>query len=340
MRKLVWGILLAGLWSLGLAGCGNDSGTTVAKDTTAGDTVAPTCEPGSAIPASLDLTGSVFRVIELRMEHPDSATGYIKTQLNGLWAMDIQKNVLNLFFKVKAWQPAAKKLTLSIGTGQWDAVKSEYFWDSVPTDVDLDLDNPDVQTPGRYGLGTLDLKPAAVNAAIHIINLAIQGQLECDGAGIYGGALQGSIKRSDAKPLLVKFPIGRTFNEIGLVNFLEVAQVFTDKATSLPDNAGIAEPCPFTADLKGAKVVDGWCIPKKDTAFWDKDCAKNLGCKTNCPTSGTDCGELSSDDADDERCAVEVKDNAVVKTICVQPDAWHFTGTFSAEKIDAIREGP
>ncbi len=330
MRKLVWGILVAGLWSLGLAGCGNDSGTTVTKDTAAADTIAPTCEPGSAIPASLDLAGSVFRVIELRMEHPDSETGYIKTQLNGLWATDIQSNALNLFFRVQAWKPAEKKLTLAIGTGQWDAAAAEYFWDATPTNVDLELDNPNVKTPGRYGLGTLSIKPVSVNNAIHIINLAIQGQLECDGAGIYGGALQGSITREDAKPILVKFPIAGTVNEIGLVDFLELAYVFTDKTTKLPDNAGIAEPCPFTADLKGAAVPDGWCIPKKDTAFWDKDCAVKLGCSKGAP----------QDDADDQRCAVDVKDNAVVKTICVQPDAWHFTGTFSAEKIDAIREGP
>ncbi|MFZ4580794.1 MAG: hypothetical protein ACOYOB_20625 [Myxococcota bacterium] len=285
------------------------------------------CGPNTPVPTEVDPTGAVFRVSKLHMDRPDSETGYVSTQLNAMWSTAIQQKQMNVLIKLQAWLPAQKKATVSIGTGSWNETANTYSWDGIPALLDVEVDNPRIKTPGQHGVGQLSIKPSAFSQPLRVTDLAMQAKLACDASGILGGALQGSIKREDAKAILVKFPIASTVNEIGLVNFLELAYVFTDKATQLADNAGIAAPCPFTADLTDAAVPDGWCIPKKGTAFWDKDCAVMLGCSKGAPQN----------DADDQRCAVEVKDNAVVKTICVQPDAWHFVATFAAERISNVQ---
>jgi len=337
---------------LGVGACGTTTETKKTTDAGGAADSAGACKQGDPVPATIDPTNNVYRITDLVMENPSDSAKFIPSALNGLWSADLNKEppVLNIFFKVKLWDPANHKLTLAVGTGKKDAVG--FYWDAKPADIELTIDNPNAKTPGTFGVGLLPIQPGTVNTPILIRDLAIQANVTCDASGIHNGYLQGSITREDAMPILVEMAMGGKPVSLGLVKFLETAEIFADKTRKMvgcdsakPETC-IAEPCHSQTTLAGKPERDGWCIPKElfgddnktdlaaTSAFWVKDCAKTQGCK---PSDPVDLAAGASGTSA-EACAVRIEGGVKKETKCVVPDSWHFTGNFSAERITNIRE--
>ncbi len=337
---------------LGLCACSSSATTKATVDAGGTADTGAACKAGDPVPATIDPTGNVYRITDLVMENPSDSAKFIPSALNGLWSADLNKDppLLNIFFKLKLWDPTNHKITLAVGTGKKDDVG--YYWDGAPSDIALTIDNPHAATPGTFGVGLLPIQPGTVNTPIKIRDLAIQADVTCDANGINNGYLQGSITREDAMPILVEMTMAGKPVSIGLVNFLETAEIFPDKSRNMvgcdptkPETC-IAEPCHSQTVLAGKPERDGWCIPKEmfddngntdlkvTSTFWVKDCAKTQGCKPSNPP------DLAAGAAGTpaEVCAVHIVAGAKTETKCVVPDSWHFTGNFSAAKITNIRD--
>jgi hypothetical protein len=127
------------------------------------------------------------------MEVTEPANDALLSQLNTLWASDIETGKLIILFHIVDRDDEAGTSTILVGSGKVEG--DVYSFESTPSTVSLSVSNCNYATAAP---ADLTLAPQSLNKPVHMTAVDVCGQFAADATGIPFSFLAGSIREEDA----------------------------------------------------------------------------------------------------------------------------------------------
>jgi len=251
-------------------GCGDDttsSGTdtnTAADSGSSADVVAPdqTAVSGLAcLPAGVTISGTETIVEDCSLDSSPVGKSYLVdsllvtepandallSQLNTLWASDIESGKLILIFHIVERDNDTGTSTILVGSGKME--NDIYTWEGEPATVSLSVSQCNYETSEP---ANLTLAPASVNKPIVMTDVDVCGQFSADATRLPFSFLAGSIREADASGVEVSInPDAPDFT----VDLAELLGSFVDLDTDT-DGDGSADAWALKGTLTGQEITN------------------------------------------------------------------------------------
>jgi len=213
--------------SLGSLGCGGGDGgenppvdskaqeevgveDVAAGDIAAGDASTDTSTPTGSCPNLPNLTGKVYRVINIEATEPTD-------QVNEVWQNDIGTYDLVIIFNIKSHDQEADTAVIEVTSGIAEKEKDGDGWKLVSFQYALEPWVFDVTLDGCKFTWTvpieLNIQTPTVSKPFHIFGIKGSGQFTEDGKKILNTLLEGAILETES------FDLCLMFTGLGIVNF-------------------------------------------------------------------------------------------------------------------------
>lgn len=248
MTRAIFLVLLSGLWA-----CGGDvdpagadlphlpdssSGVPWTADGSSCDGLVPdVAVPPADLPlpspdgdcSGLDLTGRFWRFTTFEVRQPAGPEGALAGTLTALWAGQIARGELNIYFRVLSHDRSSGTLEVEAGTAfhpPEDPSRMVPMADPAPGVLPLRMEGCVIRS---RQVGTLHVFPDLLTVPLDILETSIVGLLSPDGSRIHAGTMVGGICRSMAEEQYFRLSGGSTGGCSNLAAFLDDLEVAPDR---------------------------------------------------------------------------------------------------------------